>query len=249
MPPNTLRAVLLDVGNTLVHDVGFARVLSEKISAVVETHTGLKVHPQVVAELWEQAEQLRSCAELWDLARVMLLLRRLGILPGLRLAEQVYAAVLEAYLEGFEVEPSATSVLRALKEMGLRLGILTNVGSYDATKLRLQYSGLLEFVDVVVASQAFPWRKPSREIFEVSCFLLGVTPAEAIYVGDDAQVDIAGAKSAGLRAIQVLKYAKEKSPLADDWVQALEDLPQAVEKLLRREKPAPAGELGESSKG
>ncbi|MEM1516737.1 MAG: HAD family hydrolase [Thermofilum sp.] len=239
MAAGALRAVLFDVGGTIVYDRGFARVLSEKISAVVETHTGLRAHPQTVSELWERAGQLYGSVELWDLARVMLLLRQLGILPSLRLAEQVYAAVLDAYIEGFDVEPSAQPVMRALKDMGLKLGILTNVGSYDATKLRLQFSGLLEFVDVVVASQAFPWRKPSREIFEVSCFLLGVAPAEAVYVGDDAQVDIAGAKAAGLKAVQVLKYAKEKSPLADAWISTLEELPQAVEELLRQERTFP----------
>ncbi|MEM0087482.1 MAG: HAD hydrolase-like protein, partial [Thermofilum sp.] len=69
--------------------------------------------------------------------------------------------------------------------------------------------------------------------------LRGVAPAEAVYVGDDAQVDIAGAKAAGLKAVQVLKYAKEKSPLADAWISTLEELPQAVEELLRQERTFP----------
>lgn len=235
MAVSTLKAVLLDMGNTVVHDKGFARVLPEKISTVLYAFAGLRVHPQVVAELWEQVGWQRSGVELWDLARVMLLLRRLGVPPSVKLAEHVYAAVLEAYMEGFGLEPSAPSVMRELKEMGLRLGILTNVGSYDAVKLRLESAGLLDLVDVVVASQAFPWRKPSREIFEVACFLLDVSPGDTVYVGDDAQLDVAGAKAAGLRAVQVLKYAKEKSPLADAWISELEELPRAVEKLLRQE--------------
>jgi len=52
-------------------------------------------------------------------------------------------------------------------------------------------------------------------------------------VGGDAQLDIAGAKAAGLRAIQVLKYAREKSQLADAWIESIEELPAAVEKLMR----------------
>jgi putative hydrolase of the HAD superfamily len=52
-------------------------------------------------------------------------------------------------------------------------------------------------------------------------------------VGDDAQLDIAGAKAAGLRAIQVLKYAREKSQLADAWIESIEELPAAIGKLVR----------------
>jgi putative hydrolase of the HAD superfamily len=113
----------------------------------------------------------------------MFLLRGLGLTPTVKLSELVYAAVLEAYLEGFELGPS---VLQALREMGFKLRLLTNVGSYDPVKLRYEREGLLDLFDVVVASQAFPWRKPSRKIFEAACYLLGVKPAEAVYVGGDA---------------------------------------------------------------
>ena len=117
--------------------------------------------------------------------------------------------------------------------MGFKLGLLTNVGSYDPVKLRYEREGLLDLFDVVVASQAFQWRKPSRKIFEAACCLLGVKPAEAVYVGGDAQLDVAGAKAAGLRAIQVPKYAREKSRLAGAWIESMEELPAAIEKLMR----------------
>jgi putative hydrolase of the HAD superfamily len=228
-----VRAVIFDSGGTLVHDKGFSRVLSEKISTALQVIAGLEVSPVRIEKLWECSEWQREDVELWDLARVMFLLRGLGLTPTVRLSELVYAAVLEAYLEGFELERSAPLVLRGLKEAGFKLGILTNVGSYELVKLRYEREGLLNLFDVVIASQAFPWRKPSRRIFEAACYLLGVKPAETVYVGDDAQLDIAGAKAAGLRAIQVLKYAREKSQLADAWIESIEELPAAIEKLMR----------------
>lgn len=247
LTPTMLKAVLLDMGNTVVYDKGFSDILQAKVSWAIRALTGLEVRPRTVAEVWEQNEWGREDVELWDLAKVMLLLRRLGLLPGVRLVERVYAAVLEAYLEGFGVEPSAHAAIQELKEMGLKVGVLTNVGSYDVVKLRLQSAGLIDLVDVVVASQAFPWRKPSRRIFEAACFLLDAPPPQTVYVGDDAEVDIAGAKAAGLKAIQVLKYAKEKSSLADAWIQDLGELPKVIERLLDRE--ARVEGLGESSKG
>jgi len=228
-----IRAVIFDSGGTLVYDKGFSRLLPEKISTALKVLAGLEVPPSRIEKLWECSEWRREDVELWDLARVMFLLRGLGLTPNVRLSELVYASVLEAYLEGFELERSAPSVLRELKEAGFKLGILTNVGSYDLVKLRYEREGLLDLFDVVIASQAFPWRKPSRRIFEAACYLLGVEPVEAVYVGDDAQLDIAGAKAAGLYAIQVLKHAREKSRLADAWIETIEELPSAVEELVR----------------
>jgi len=228
-----LKAVFLDVGNTLVRDVGFTRKLAEKISTALHIVAGLRVDQESVLEAWaELNEWAEDDVELWDFARVMLLARKLGLTPSVKLAELLYAAVLEAYLEGFEVEPAAPKVVQELKEMGLRVGLLTNVGSYDVVKLRVQKAGMLDHLEVVVASQAFSWRKPSRRIFEVACFLAGVEPEEALHVGDDPQADIAGAKAAGLRAVQVLKYAPEKSPLADAWIYSIEELPGVVREIM-----------------
>uniref|UniRef100_A0A7J3X5F5 HAD family hydrolase n=1 Tax=Thermofilum pendens TaxID=2269 RepID=A0A7J3X5F5_THEPE len=228
-----LRAVFLDVGNTLVRDVGFAQKLAEKLSSTLYVVVGLRVDQESVLKAWVELDKwAQSGVELWDLARVMLLARKLGLTPSARLAELLYAAVLEAYLEGFEVEPAASSVIRELKEMGLRVGLLTNVGSYDVVKLRMQKAGVLDYLDVVVASQAFSWRKPSRRIFEVACFLAGVEPVEALHVGDDPQADIAGARAAGLRAVQVLKYAAERSPAADAWIYSIEELPGVVRAIM-----------------
>lgn len=228
-----LKAVFLDVGNTLVRDVGFAQKLGKKLSDTLYVAAGLHVSQESVLEAWVELDKwARDDAELWDFARVMFLARRLGLTPSIRLAELLYAAVLEAYLEGFEVEPAAPKVVQELKEMGLRVGLLTNVGSYDIVKLRMQKAGVLDYLDLVVASQAFTWRKPSKRIFEVACFLASVKPEEALHVGDDPQLDIAGAKAAGLRAVQVLKYAAERSPLADAWVYSIEELPGVVRAIM-----------------
>ncbi len=228
-----LRAVFLDVGNTLVRDTGFAQKLAEKLSNALYTVAGLRVDQESLLKVWVELDAwTQGDVELWDLARVMLLARRLGLTPSARLAELLYAAVVEAYLDGFEVEPAAPRVLRELKEMGLRLGLLTNVGSYDVVKLRMQKAGVFDYLDVIVASQAFSWRKPSKKIFETACFLAGVEPEEALHVGDDPQADIAGAKAAGLRAVQVLKYTAERNPLADAWIYSIEELPGVVRAIM-----------------
>jgi hypothetical protein len=88
-----------------VHDRGSSRVMCEKISAALKVLAGLETSPDQIEKLRECSEWQREDVELWDLARVMFLLRGLGLTPTVKLSELVYAAVLEAYMEGFELEP------------------------------------------------------------------------------------------------------------------------------------------------
>jgi HAD superfamily phosphatase (TIGR01668 family) len=48
-----------------------------------------------------------------------------------------------------------------------------------------------------------PAGKPGRDAFERGCALLGVAPADAVYVGDQMITDVLGAQRAGLRTILV----------------------------------------------
>jgi HAD superfamily phosphatase (TIGR01668 family) len=48
-----------------------------------------------------------------------------------------------------------------------------------------------------------PAAKPGRDAFERGCALLGVEPAETVFVGDQMITDILGSQRAGLRAILV----------------------------------------------
>ncbi len=43
------------------------------------------------------------------------------------------------------------------------------------------------------------WAKPDRRIFAHACDLLGVAPGQILHIGDDADLDVLGARDAGLR--------------------------------------------------
>ena len=103
-----IKAVIFDSGGTLVHDRGFSRVMCKKISAALKVLAGLVASPDQIEKLRERSEWQREDVELWDLARVMFLLRGLGLTPTVKLSELVYAAVLEAYLERFRARALGT---------------------------------------------------------------------------------------------------------------------------------------------
>jgi len=102
------------------------------------------------------------------------------------------------------------AVLDDLKKRGLKLGLISNIEKdMTATLNKLSLSSKL---DIVVTSQDAGFNKPQPEIFRYALKQAGVQPAEAVYIGDQYQVDIIGAKAAGMKGILLDRdgYYKEK---------------------------------------
>ena len=94
-----------------------------------------------------------------------------------------------------DVAPSLTD----LKSRGLILGLISNV-EQDMTDT-FNNLKLTAWLDIIVTSQDAGSNKPHPEIFREALKRAGVQPAEAIYVGDQYQVDIIGANGAGMKGI------------------------------------------------
>lgn len=96
--------------------------------------------------------------------------------------------------------PSDTrEALRRLQAAGLRLGVVSN--SEGRVHEALDAAGLREFFDAVVDSGLVGIEKPDPRIFHIALEELGVRPEEAIYVGDLYDVDVLGARAAGIDAV------------------------------------------------
>lgn len=95
----------------------------------------------------------------------------------------------------------AEAALTALSGAGLRLGVLSN---FDQ-RLHgiLAGLGIRDRFEVVVLPADAGAAKPAPRIFEVALARLGLPAAAVLYVGDDADHDVAAARAAGLRAVQV----------------------------------------------
>jgi putative hydrolase of the HAD superfamily len=89
--------------------------------------------------------------------------------------------------------------LTHLKGLGLILGLISNVDR-DITPL-CQELGLSAMLQVVVTSQGVGFNKPQPGIFLVALEQAGVKSSEAIYVGDQYQIDVVGANEAGMLGI------------------------------------------------
>lgn len=90
-------------------------------------------------------------------------------------------------------------VLADFKGRRLILGLISNVDR-DITSL-LNELGLASLLQVVVTSQDVGFNKPQPEIFREALKQAGVQAAEAIYIGDQYQIDVIGAKKAGMEGV------------------------------------------------
>ena len=91
-------------------------------------------------------------------------------------------------------------MLERFKRSGLLLGLVTN-GQHALQYQKLRLTGLLYVFDEIVVSGDVGVEKPDPEIFAIALEKLGVSPNEAIYVGDNRRNDIDGAAGAGLATV------------------------------------------------
>jgi putative hydrolase of the HAD superfamily len=83
-------------------------------------------------------------------------------------------------------------VMRAARQAGLRTGLLSN--SWGASYPRHLFP---ELFDAVVISAEVGMRKPEERIFLLATELIGLDPAECVFI-DDIEENVAAAQAAGL---------------------------------------------------
>ena len=93
----------------------------------------------------------------------------------------------------------ALELLQALHGQ-VHLGVVTNNTLAEQTE-KLATFGLAEFVDVLVTSEEIGVAKPEPSIFNAALHRLGVTPEEAVMVGDSWLHDVQGDIGAGIAAV------------------------------------------------
>ena len=109
--------------------------------------------------------------------------------------------------------PGAEKVVRDLRRE-YRVGLLTD-GPVLAQEGKLDALGWADLFDTVVVTGALAAGKPDQRAFRTVLDELDADPAEAVYVGDNADTDVHGAKGAGLRAVHVLDHEGEPCQRAD----------------------------------
>jgi len=196
-----LRAVVFDVDFTIARpgpDLG-----PEGYRRLGERH-GLELDPErydeargAAFETLERHPELEHDEEIW-----ILFTQR--IIEGMGGVGDTYACAAEMtraweHAHHFDLFDDVPATLETLRARGLRLGLLSNTAR--DLDLFVEHHGLV--VDAVLTSRAHGKTKPHEGIFLRMLELLGVSPDEAVMVGDTIEDDIDGARAVGMQAVLV----------------------------------------------
>jgi putative hydrolase of the HAD superfamily len=118
--------------------------------------------------------------------------------------------------------PDVAPTLSALHDAGIAVWIASN---FDA-RLRGVVAGRPElsgWADRLVISSEVGFRKPHATFFRAVCLRLGMRPERILCVGDDPEIDVRGAISAGLRGVLLDRHG-----MRPDDLPSLPDLSRLV---------------------
>jgi HAD superfamily hydrolase (TIGR01549 family) len=200
---NLIRAVLFDLDDTLWPIVPVIR------HAEATLHDWLTVHVPAVTAAWSvESLRVRRLALMQENPHFQIdlwALRHAGLTEAFKAcaadtsmvdhAMQVFAHARNAVTPFDDVVPALT-----------RLGRHWRLGSISNGFADLGAIGLARHFGASLAAHSFGSAKPDPAIFHAACAALGVLPAEAVYVGDDLQLDVVAAQNAGLRGVWINRF-------------------------------------------
>jgi putative hydrolase of the HAD superfamily len=129
-----------------------------------------------------------------------ILLREAGIAYDRKIIPGLLAAMQKSTME-LALFDDVAPALDDLKGRGLILGLISNV-EQDMTGT-LTKLGLYTWLKIIVTSLDAGAGKPRPEIFREALRRAGAKPTESLYVGDQYNVDIVGARGAGMKGILI----------------------------------------------
>jgi len=205
------QAVLFDWGNTLVQFTWDDELLAEDHRAGLAA-AGLEVDARefTVRFRTDVLPRMVPGEDYGDILRGLL-----GPLSDEQV-DRFVDAEHEAWRPAHALLGGAHALLDALRERGLRTGIVANAWPEPGRVLRrdLEDLGVAERVDVTVFSTDVGARKPDPRIFLHAVDALGVDPVDALFVGDRLLDDVQGAAELGMTTVQALWFRADDTPAA-----------------------------------
>jgi putative hydrolase of the HAD superfamily len=139
------------------------------------------------------------------------------------LAETLLGDYRAAFPSACVLFPDAARALTSLRAAGLKLGLITN-GSVRMQTDKLKCLGIAPAFDAVLISDAEGVSKPDPEIFRRALERLTAKPEHAVFIGDHPEVDVAGARRAGMKAVWRRDRMLSRTVEADAIIDELGDL-------------------------
>ena len=136
-----------------------------------------------------------------------------------RLGRKTMDEIIRAYADSFLEYPppaheQALSTLQGVRDLGLRIGLISNTGMTPGTTFRtyLQNQGMFGYFDTLTFSDEVRLSKPGKEIFMMTLSAMGAAPDETVHVGDHIKNDVVGAKQCGIKTVWITGFSEREDP-------------------------------------
>jgi HAD superfamily hydrolase (TIGR02253 family) len=197
-----IKAVLFDLDNTLIDFMRMKQLSCEAaLDAMVSSGLSLS-----------KREAHKLLFELYDMHGIehqrifqIFLKKTIGKIDYKILANAVtaYRRVQIGFLEPYS---GIRQLLIKLKERGIKIGVVSDAPRMRAW-IRLSEMKLTDFFDVVITLGDTGRRKPHASPFRRAILELNIKPEHVIFVGDNIDRDILGAKKLGIKTA-LAKYGQ-----------------------------------------
>jgi len=218
IPYEKIRTIFLDAGNTLLSmDFEWIGELLEDCGLSCDFESIRRAEAAARPPLSAALESLKS-TEGQD-AFSFYMRNILERLPGIEASEdgvieKISGEIMPVLLAPGQTQrlwsyviPGVPEALEILKDREYQIIVVSN--SDGTVEEGLSTAGLRPYFDAVVDSHWAGFEKPDPRLFKHALELAGAKPEETIHIGDIYDVDITGARSAGIHALLLDPF--------DDW--------------------------------
>jgi putative hydrolase of the HAD superfamily len=222
--PSRIRAVCLDIDDTLIDFTSSARValfgligrddLWPAWQRMTDEHVAMVVAGDMDYDTMRRARTKAFFADFGALLDDDLV----ALLEDRRLAQMNSA---------WRLFDDALPCLDWLRAAGLRLAAVTNA-SGQHQRGKLVGLGIARFFDTIVIAGELGAAKPDPLIFREACDQLDVPAGEALHVGDRFDVDAIGARDAGLHGVWLNRDGTHRPEAGVHVIETLSDLPELL---------------------
>jgi HAD superfamily hydrolase (TIGR01549 family) len=245
MSQQRIRAVIFDLGETLLN---FGKVSTTGLfrQGARTSHAFLKGLGQPVAAFevycWTSLIRLRIRSLISSLTGrdfdAFAMLQRFGQRQGIKLSGEQWREYAWRWYEPLarlgRIESDLAQTLSKLRDLGLKLGILSNtfINSHSLDR-HLREMGILDFFDFRMYSYEHRYRKPHVSIFRLAAERIGETVENIAFVGDRIDKDVRPAIASGMVAVMKDAYtnAGKTPPRGTLKIGRIAELPALIEAI------------------
>lgn len=205
LPGTPIRAVLFDLDDTLWPIVPVIRRAEQLLHAWLEQHVPAVTRQWSIESLRERRMRLMSenpayQIDLWAL-------RHAGLTEAF-IATGADHRLVDHAMDIFQAARNEVTLFDDVLPGLQRLQRTMQLGSISNGFADLDAIGLAPQFAVSLSAHGFGRAKPDPAIFLAACDALGVRPSEAVYAGDDLQLDVVAAQNAGMRGVWINRFGR-----------------------------------------